>query len=543
MFGKSKPKSARSAPVVIVGGGPVGVAAAGYLADQGVASIVLEKRAETSRHPKARGINARGMELFRQLGCELHLRAACEPVEAVSRFAVGASLGAPDLKFVPFDAADLASHHFTPATGVVTSQDVVEEVLLRCVLAKGLPDIRRLHEVTRVEQTAEEVRIDVTGPDGSETLTADYVIAADGARSGLRDQLGLSLEGVGDIKQNLNFMFRSKALQERLTPMNVAFLALQHRGRMTVLSGRPTGRCDHEWTLNIQLEPGESIEDFSEADMIALTRTACDMPDMDIEPCSLLPWSASAMVLESFMHGRVGFVGDAAHLMPPAGALGMNTGLQDAQNLVWKIAEILHGRADPSLLDSYTAERQPICRQVVSAARANLAKLEGGAAGRERMWGGSQAGIVLGFAYESGAFLAEPEDVRRVPDNPYSQYIPDARPGMRAPHAPLRGASGMSVLDFFGRSFVLVAGPGGARWRGAARSFAPGLAPLALVAGEDFELADGAEPAFLEAYGVEEDGAVLVRPDGIVGARWRSAPASPESALGEGLTACGLAAG
>lgn len=518
-------------PVIIVGGGPVGLATAIMLSNLGVASILVERKGSTSRHPKARGVNARAMELLRLIGCETPLRQAAEPAELVSAFATGDHLNAENFRRIPFGAADLDEITLTPAPGVVTSQDVVEEILYARARASSLTDVRFNTELVALEQTPEGVTAEVVcQKSGSYRIKANYLIAADGARSPIRTMIDSPLEGSEPLARNLNVMFQAD-LKNTLAQMKVAFIVVRQDERFAILSGRPTGRNDNQWTYNIQLEDGEQEEDFDEARFTEMIRRATDQADLEIQFDSVSAWTATARVARQLRAGKVFLVGDAAHMMPPAGALGMNTGLQDTHNLCWKLGLVLNGSATEALLDTYHSERHPICQQTVNAAKKNLSKLmtEGG---REAMWGASQLGAILGFHYQSAAVIPDGEPLPE-PDNPYTDYLPCGNPGCRAPHLPLRGRTGLSLLDLFGGKFVLLAARQGTDWSSAvsAATSAVGAACECFVVNEDLELADDGA-SFQHLYGVEDNGAVLVRPDGFIAWRARS---YPENA-GESLT-------
>jgi len=257
-------------------------------------------------------------------------------------------------------------------------------------------------------------------------------------------------------------------------------------------------------------------------------------------------WEASARVARQYRHGRIFLAGDAAHEMPPTGGFGLNTGVQDAHNLAWKLAAVLAGQADPSLLDTYHNERQPLGVAITEASLANSLSM-----GRtERQPGAvlprreflNEQGLIFGASYESAAIVPDGTPRPHV-DDPVTQYRPSARPGARAPHVWLeRNGARISTIDLFGPRFVLLAGRRGTAWRQAAARVAGPSRPAfaAHVIGEDVADPDG---AWSVAYEVDDDGAVLVRPDGHVAWRHRRASRDPEGALGAALDGVlGLAA-
>jgi hypothetical protein len=213
--------------------------------------------------------------------------------------------------------------------------------------------------------------------------------------------------------------------------------------------------------------------------------------------------------------------------MPPTGGFGMNTGVQDVQNLAWKLAAVLDGRAAPSLLDTYHDERQPLGKAITEQSLINAVSMgrlnrtnETASARPEYL---NEQGMIFGASYASSAIV--PDGTPPVPvANPVTDYVPSARPGGRAPHAWLQRNGGqISTIDLFGKGFVLLTAPKGAAWSEAAQ-------PLGITAH-----ADGDE-AWAVAYGVDETGAVLVRPDGYVGWRSASKTADPAAALRRAMT-------
>jgi putative polyketide hydroxylase len=209
--------------------------------------------------------------------------------------------------------------------------------------------------------------------------------------------------------------------------------------------------------------------------------------------------------------------------MPPTGGFGLNTGVQDVHNLAWNIAAVISGKADDKLLDSYHAERQPFGRIVTQNSLANAMSMGRNARQsnvlprREFL---NEQGLIFGACYESMAVVPDGTP-RVVVDDPVTDYVPSARPGSRAPHVWLkRGDEQISTIDLFGPHFALLAGRGGGAWRRAAQAIGPSWPPLFVyTVGKDGDLGDP-DGNWHEAYGVDADGAVLVRPDGHVA--WRS---------------------
>jgi hypothetical protein len=276
-------------------------------------------------------------------------------------------------------------------------------------------------------------------------------------------------------------------------------------------------------------------EDMSEGTCIEYCRLALGAPDLPIEIENVQRWSSMADWAERFAEGRVLLAGDSVHVMPPTGGFGGNTGVQDAYDLAWKLAAVLDGTAGPGLLDTYDAERRPVGSFTTEQAYTRYVLRLDPSLGKENLMPiVDEAAVELGYRHLSSAVQPEPEDDGALWENPRE---PTGRPGMRAPHLPVdRNGSTTSLLDLFGRGFVLLAGAGGGEWCDAARRVA-GRLDLPIEAyreGADFRDASG---RFGERYGIGEEGVVLVRPDGFVAWRTRGGPEGQEDALGNALTA------
>jgi len=283
-------------------------------------------------------------------------------------------------------------------------------------------------------------------------------------------------------------------------------------------------------------EKGTTPADFTTERCIELIRKAVGLPQLDVEIISVLPWEAAARYADSIQSGRVFLIGDAAHVMPPAGGFGLNTGVQDAHNLAWKLALVINGVADAALLETYNAERLPVARLVVEQA---VGELE---APTPDTPGGRPAGdaapnneddvlmdqlkVILGYRYASQAVIVSDDDL------PSSNGLDlTGRPGTRAPHIWLEHQGRrISTLDLFGSRFVLLAGAEGEIWCDTARTLAVrlGLDLATYRIGGDLIDLDGHWSA---SYGVTPEGAVLVRPDGFVAWRTASRKEGPEETL------------
>jgi putative polyketide hydroxylase len=545
-------------PVLIVGGGPVGLTASIWLSRFGVPSLLVERHPGTAIHPKARGINIRTMEIFRQSGAvraagrrgagdpavrgeymdlETEVRAAGLPQDRV-RFIIWAeSLAGRELerRMPARMRADVQAISFVSAA--LCAQDDLEPVLRRHAESRGPGALRFSTELTSLEPTADGVV--ATLGDG-ERVRARWVIAADGARSRVREALGIPLEGTPFLYRSVNVLLHADLTPWTADRPAALYFVEQPDLRATFLTINGANR----WGFLINNLPETTdFAAYTPERCVALVRQGAGVADLDVEILGVAPWTAAAQVATRLRAGRVFLAGDAAHHMPPTGGFGLNTGVQDVHNLAWKLAGVFHGWADESLLDSYDAERRPFARAITAQALANSAAMGRviGAASpspgvRARPEFLNEIGMIFGAHYDSTALVPDGTALPAVA-NPITEHVPSARPGSRAPHVWLeRDGARTSTIDLFGRGFVLLAGPDGAAWREAGRTVATALGiPLeALTVGPAGELHDP-EKAWTGAYGVDADGAVLVRPDAHVGWRGRSAVADPAGVLERAL--------
>ena len=514
-------------PVLIVGGGPVGLCTSIALSRAGVASTLVERHTTSSPFPKGRALSIRTMEVLRGYGLEERVVAAGVPREESLHFYFGASLTAAEFtrnSNVPDPARAALSPTFTTAC----SQDVLEPLLREH--AESFAPARVLFgwELTGFEQDTDGVTARLTGPDGSSRVVhTAYMVAADGAAGRVRRMLGIAMSGDRVLSRNLNILFEAD-----LRPHVADRISLIYSIANPSLTGAFMTVDNHRrWLFNLVHDPTRrSVDGLTADDRADLVRQAAGVPDLEVKVVATQEWTASAMLADGYRSGRVFLAGDAAHPMTPYGGFGMNCGIQDADNLAWKLAAVLQGEAGPGLLGSYEAERRPVGAACVAESRRSLlAMLEataviGGADDGPRPRGRASDGLVLGYAYDGPGAAVVP-DGSPPPDllDPVAVYRPAARPGHRVPHLWIRheGAT-ISTLDLAGPGFALVAGPEGEPWR-------PACPPGVTVR---MAQADVTEP-----YGIGADGAVLIRPDGHVAWRCPRLPGRPADALAAALDA------
>lgn len=509
--------------VIIVGGGPCGLLTSLLLERYGVSSLVIERHPDISIHPKAMGIMRRTGEIYRQLGLYERMRAADltsrEPHE-LTIWAKG--LSGEILGRVPHieDAGDV-----TPCVRFHCPQPHTEAVIARAINESQLGTILHYKEVTATSETENGVTATYQDRNTGEetTVTGKFLIAADGAGSRIRQRLGIQIEGPGDMGHFINTYFRANygpRMEERRALLYNA-LGEDFMEFFVSVNGQDL------WLMHHFLEDGESAGEYTESRITQMIKHASGMPEVPVEVISILPWVMSPKLALQWRHGRHFLVGDSAARLSPSGGMGMNTGLQGAHNLAWKLAAVVKGDAPDALLDTYQAERLSVAAAISQSSNENFMEIyaivECALRGdwdraKEKITHSRRAGSVLGLdlgrTYEHGAFAADGTEAASS-DDPLNDYTPSARPGGRAPHLWL--SEDQSTLDFFGNGFALLTGPKGAGWQAALDS--PDWPLKGVLSTTVHSLA---EPEFLKLYGIAADGAVLVRPDGYVAARFQS---------------------
>lgn len=480
-------------PVLIVGGSLVGMSSALLLGHYGVPSIVVEHHRGTAIHPRAAQITQRTMEIFRTVGIEQLVRE-----KSTEQFVQdGAVMAVETLagKEVAYYISNLNEgiRDVSPCERVFISQSLLEPLLKARAEELGA-DLRFATDLISFEQQADGVTAEVRHRDTGEVsrIRARYMIAADGAHSRVRDQLGIGMHGHGSFSNSITIYFRAD-VGPLLRGRNLSVIYVlnpQLRGFFRVEKPFDSGFL----AVNAIGDPANPITDVSAGltneRSMEMIRAALGVDDIPITIQDVMHWKAIAETAERFQSGRIFLAGDAAHAMPPNGGFGGNTGVQDAQNLAWKLAWVLRGDAGPELLTTYEKERLPVGAFTVEQAYARYVTRTAPELGTEGMQPVvNDLNVELGYGYDPEGPLHE---------NPRESK---GRPGTRAPHVWME--EGRSTLDLFGSKFVLMAGSG---WREPAPQGA-----------DKYVIED---PRILAAYGITPAGAVLVRPDGFVA--WRT---------------------
>jgi 2-polyprenyl-6-methoxyphenol hydroxylase-like FAD-dependent oxidoreductase len=468
----------------------------------GVPNLLVEKHPSTSLFPKATRLNTRTMEILRVLGIEPEVRSQEQQVAGLPLMLGGETLRGPVRFRIDGDARDDTSH-YSPTTWAYMPQDSLEPIFRAHAERQAASSVRFGIQVTSLDQDAEGVAVGLLGRESDEPhlVRARYVVGADGARSFVRTALGIGMSGDERRSRELNILVRADLDSARGANRSLLFQV-----RNEVMQGVIAMAGDGRWALRCPEFP-----DVTPERCVGLVRTAAGVPDLPVEVLAISRWEQAAVVADRFRVGRVLLAGDAAHRLTPAGGFGLNTGVQDAHNLAWKLSAVLAGWAGDRLLDSYELERRPVALRNVELSR--------------RFWDrgrvSAATGYWLGFSYPQGALIPDGSSPPAVSD-PVSEYVPTARPGSRAPHCWLSTDPCVSTLDLFDREFVLLTDRGDGDWWSAASRLAAAGVPIRFI--------DLPAAAWAEVYGVEPGGSVLVRPDGHVAWRSRDAARSRSAA-------------
>ncbi|PPL19459.1 FAD-dependent monooxygenase [Microterricola pindariensis] len=566
--------------VLVVGSGPTGATAALLLARQGLDVIMITRSGWASDSPRAHITNQRTMEVLRAVGLEDAVTAQAAPRADMANQVLCTTLAGEEIGRVwswgndPERQSEYLAA--SPVSGLDIPQDRLEPILLGEAARLGVRVVFRT-KFESLEQDDDGVTVRVTdqATGRAYSIRARYVIGADGGQSRVADAIGLPLAGESGIAGAMNVRFTADLAKYVAHRPGSLFEVIQpHRQEALAIGMLRMVQPWHDWVAGF-VHLGERNSRLTEEEAIHELRQLIGDDTVDITITGLFPWRINHVIAEHYSVGRVFCAGDAVHRHPPMNGLGANTCIQDAFNLAWKIAAVVKGQAGPALLDSYSAERQPVGRQVVDRAiaswrlgkdvvpalgidpaapqaerEAQFAVLkEASAAGEERRVAVAEMlaakghifaahGVEMNQRYESGAVVGDGERVGFARD-PQLFIQPSSDPGARLPHAWVGGADRtISTLDLTSpERFTLLLRERGERWADAAATVAAelGIELPAVRIGAGADVVD-LYGDFARRSEIGEQGALLVRPDQHVAWRSRTAVTDPEAELRRVLT-------
>ncbi len=514
-------------PVLVAGGGPVGLALAIELGMAGIPCTLLERRDGSLSVPKMSGLSIRSMELNRRWGIAEKVKRTGWPQNHPNDFVYCTSMIGHELTRFKVPSYADTTLPFTPEPGAGCAQIFYDPILLE--KARALPHValRHMTSLDSFTQDAAGVRAEVTDrlSGKSETLAARYLVGCDGADGTVVTALGFGYEGLGIVSNSVNIYFRSAELMRLHDKGWARFFRFTDAGgswgEIIGIDGKET------WRLSV-------LKAIPGYDPPAYMRRLAGR-DFDYEILSVMSWERRERVAQHYRDRHVFIAGDAAHQNSPTGGLGLHTGLADATDLGWKLAAVLQGWGGETLLQSYEAERKPVALNNVRVSTDEfniMVELPSGPAIAEESPEGEKLrhdfveafrrtgygrskifteNLRLGYCYEPSPICVT-DGTKPVPlDTP--NFVAVARPGTRAPHA--WTGPGRSILDLFGKGFVLLR-------LGATPPSVEALIAAAAKRAVPLQIVDLADPGIAALY---ERALVLVRPDGHVAWRGDAVPA------------------
>ncbi|MEU0971421.1 FAD-dependent monooxygenase [Streptomyces sp. NPDC005917] len=567
--------------VLIVGSGPAGASAALALSTYGVPNMVVTRYASLADTPRAHITNQRTMEVLRDLGVEQEVMAKATPQHLMGNTTFCTSLAGEELGRVRSwgnDPLVQAAHDLASPTRMCDMpQHLMEPVLVDAAITRGT--VFRYSTVYK-SFTQGPDGVTVTVEDrvrGDEyTVRAKYLIGADGGRSKVAEDAGLPMGGQMGVAGSINIVFDADLSEYTAHRPSTLYWVLAPGATVGGI-GAGLVRCVRPWTewlivwgYDVRAGAPDLTTEYAES----VVRQLIGDDDIPVTVKSSSAWTVNEMYAETYSNGRVFCAGDAVHRHPPSNGLGSNTSIQDSYNLAWKLKLVLDGTAGPGLLDSYSAERAPVGRQIVTRANKSIGETApifealGGLTPQapERLWASiaarkeategaekQRARLREAIAYKVYEFNAHGVDLNQrysaessaavVPDgtpdpgfarDPELYHQPSSRPGAKLPHAWITsGTRTVSTLDTVGKGrFTLLTGIGGAGWLRAADAQDLDIATVVIGPGQEYEDPYGDWARLSE---VSDAGALLVRPDGYVAFRHPAAAEKAEELLSQAL--------
>ncbi len=519
-------------PVLIVGGSLVGMSTALLLGHHGVRSLAVEHHRGTAIHPRAAMITQRTMEVLREVDIEqIVMRKSDEQFVQDGAIMALESLTGKEIAWFISNLNE-GVRDVSPCLRLFITQNLLEPLLQSRAQELGA-ELRFATEMVSFEEDRDGVSAVIRHRDTGETSTvrAQYLVAADGSHSKVRENLGIRMLGHGVVSKSITIYFHGDVgplLRGRsLSVMYVVNPVLN--GFFRIEKPFTSGFLAVHWLGDPQNPVTDVSQGLTEEKCYAMLRSALGDDNVPVKIDNVMHWDAEADTAERFRQGRVFLAGDSAHVMPPHGGFGGNTGVQDAHNLAWKLAFVLKGIAGPELLSTYDPERRPAASFTVEQAFSRyVSRAAPYLRSNDMQPLENDLNIECGYVYDSAAVVPENAGHSAGHINPRESK---AMPGTRAPHFYLeKDAERISTLDIFGRCLVLLTGSQGKTWSecasAAARQSRIDL-DIYSVGGASLKDPSG---EFEAAYGISSTGAVLVRPDGFVA--WRAKTADGASLQG-----------
>lgn len=564
--------------VLIVGSGPAGSSAALFLSTLGISNIMITKYRWTANTPRAHITNQRTMEIFRDVGIEDQVLAEATPHHKMGDTVFCTSLVGEEIGRILTWGTHPARHAdyelASPSLNCDIPQTYLEPILVKNATVRGT-QTQFSTEYLSHAQDSEGVSVRVldrlTGREY--TIRAKYLIGADGARSKVAADIDLPLEGQMDIAGSMNITFKADLAKLVDHRPSVLYWVVQPGSN---IGGIGAGlvrmvRPWNEWLITWGFDITQGVPEFTEEDALEVVRNLIGSQDLEVEITGVSLWGNNEQYATSLHSGRVFCAGDAVHKHPPSNGLGSNTSIQDSYNLAWKIAAVLNDQAAPEILDTYTDERAPVAKQIVT--RANQSAREFGAlfealgvqpdqtpeemyaaiesrkdntpegakkraAVREAMelknYEFNAHGVEMGQFYDSEAIVPDGSQSPSTDRDPELYYEPSTVPGARLPHVWLGDAREKYSTHDLAKytQFTLFTGITGEAWVEAAAAVAASrnLPIEVIIVGPGRQYTD-LYFDWERIRGVGEDGAVLVRPDKHVGWRVQNLPEDPAASL------------
>lgn len=519
-------------PIVVVGAGPVGLTAARLIANAGRRCVVIERREGPRRNPAAHVVNARTLEIFRHCGLDMEMIAAiAQPPADAGHVNFVSRLNGTLIGRLPFERQGDEILDLTPHPLRNISQHRLEPLMAEQLRSSDLVELRYNTEWVSAEETADGVDSVVRDLRTGEemTLRSPWLLGADGAGSAVRKWTGIEMLGPAGLQSFIAIHFRGSLRRYLDGRTGALHFVMDPAASGTFIAHD----IDRESVFMTPFDPvTESVDGYPPHRCEAIVRSAIGDPSADVEVVDVGAWHMTAQVAERMRKGRTFLVGDAAHRFPPTGGMGLNTGIADAHNLVWKLMAAEAGIAGAALLDTYESERRPVaetnCNQSLAnafkmvllaqalglgpgATSADLDSVLADASRRDAIASAVQEqathfdmiGLQMGYVYETALNRGRPAPLCETDPTPFT---PSGEIGARLPHARL--ADGRSTLDVIDRDelTLLTFGDHDLWLRELEGS---GVEMRHVRVGADIDVDD----TFRVTCGIADTGALLVRPD------------------------------